>query len=39
VIEGPVTDGVVSITFRQKSYTAAPQKKRPDFLKLVHSRD
>jgi hypothetical protein len=39
VTEGPVTDGLVSVTFRQKGYTAAPEKKRPDFLKLVHSRD
>ncbi len=37
--EGPVTDGLVSLTFRQKGYTAAPERKRPDFLKLVHSRD
>src|SRR5918998_2228414 len=39
VTEGPVTDGLVSITFCQKGYTAAPEKKRPSFLKLVHSRE
>ena len=39
VTEGPVTDGLVSVTFRQKGYTAAPEKKRANFLKLVHSRD
>jgi hypothetical protein len=37
--EGPVTEGLVSITFRQKGYTAAPEKKRPSFLKLVHTSD
>ncbi len=39
VAEEQVTDGLVSITFRQKGYTAAPEKKRPGFLKLVHSQD
>ncbi len=39
VTEGPVTDGLVSITFRQKGYTAAPEKQRPKFLRLVHSQD
>ncbi len=39
VTEGEVTDGLVSITFRQKGYTAAPEKKRPNFLRLVHSRE
>ena len=39
VTEGSVTDGLVSITFRQKGYTAAPERKRPNFLKLVYSSD
>src|SRR5215213_7183778 len=39
VTEGPVTDGLVTFTFRQKGYTVAPEKKQPDFLRLVHSRD
>ncbi len=39
VTEGPVTDGLVSIMFRQKGYAATPEKKRANFLKLVHSRD
>ena len=38
VTEEPVTDGLVSITFRQKGYTVAPEMKRPNFLTLVHSR-
>ncbi len=38
VTEGPVTDGLVSIMFRQKGYAATPEKKRANFLKLVHSR-
>ena len=39
VAEAEVTDGLVSITFRQKGYTAAPEKKRPNFVKLVHFQD
>ncbi len=39
VTEGLVTDGLTAVTLRQKGYTVVPEKKRANFLRLVHSCD